>query len=435
MDLTTSVLTELKQKEIKLRVENENLAKQVLHYKSMLVNDVQAVISKLEIGNYNYVANCDSLEMKKELLENACLTFDADVILIVVLFLKQMLQPFLFCQFICAEKDAVGVYVSHLRNSLNKACVIDEKDEMFEEKHKFICNFANGIKANADAIEAAQSLAYFYHFQRKYFEEALVILRLAYMQTNARQRLRMLQFGLNALNRTNNTWYQKQVKDHIQLLEIEIQIEAGDTALTKARNELIFVHYPRTQIIDATLSSLLFYCLFYHPLASADNVANANTLRENYKVSIFTLIYFLQVSEKRWTWISLQARAKIKDWEMVKNLTLKKGFIFDHHESVIGFNIFVDVLSDFRAPLDLISMYVNLIKDSEERFQCCLKNHLYDFAIDACYELRDQVRLRQLQNKIMAKFGEKSRASQELIGKISKLLTSNTAWRESERKI
>ncbi len=31
-----------------------------------------------------------------------------------------------------------------------------------------------------------------------------------------------------------------------------------------------------------------------------------------------------QVSDKRWTWLFLRARARIQDWPMIKELTLRK---------------------------------------------------------------------------------------------------------------
>jgi hypothetical protein len=33
-----------------------------------------------------------------------------------------------------------------------------------------------------------------------------------------------------------------------------------------------------------------------------------------------------QVSDKRWTWLFLRARARIQDWPMIKQLTLRKVF-------------------------------------------------------------------------------------------------------------
>lgn len=96
--------------------------------------------------------------------------------------------------------------------------------------------------------------------------------------------------------------------------------------------------------------------------------------------------------------------------------------------------LFLDVLVLNGAPYQLVKEYVLRISDIEERFQTCLKNQLFELAIDACIELKDSAKINSLVEKIVAKYGDNS-VSRDLVQKVEKALKTNHDWKIESRRI
>jgi hypothetical protein len=108
-------------------------------------------------------------------------------------------------------------------------------------------------------------------------------------------------------------WYHKQVQDKIALMEGQMTVEAADSQLAALGAEPVFQQHPRGNVIGISMSAFVYYCLVYHSRAPRGKLCCPLDLKDAFGLS-----------EKRWTWLYVKARARVRDFEAIKALTLKK---------------------------------------------------------------------------------------------------------------
>ncbi len=108
-------------------------------------------------------------------------------------------------------------------------------------------------------------------------------------------------------------WYHQQVQDKIALMERQMTVEGTDSQLAASGAEPVFHQHPRGNVVGISMSAYVYYCLVYHLRAPRGKPCCPLDLKDAFGLS-----------EKRWTWLFVKARARVRDFEAIKALTLKK---------------------------------------------------------------------------------------------------------------
>jgi hypothetical protein len=109
----------------------------------------------------------------------------------------------------------------------------------------------------------------------------------------------------------------------------------------------------------------------YHPYSPKNHAACPGAIKETFGVS-----------DKRWMWLLVRARSRLRDWDLIVQNTARKGFFSSTHESPIGFLPICQALQENGAPIDLIATYARLISDLEDKVKFCTQIGLYDVAVE-----------------------------------------------------
>ncbi len=107
-------VAELRQQIRHLKEQHTDLSKQLYHFKTLSSTDEQAIVDRIQLGDYHAMACCRTLESKRELLRMATLTSDPDVTIAVCLFLKTTLIDTLFVDTLRREEEALNCYLAYL---------------------------------------------------------------------------------------------------------------------------------------------------------------------------------------------------------------------------------------------------------------------------------------------------------------------------------
>ncbi|KNC80575.1 hypothetical protein SARC_07074 [Sphaeroforma arctica JP610] len=109
------------------------------------------------------------------------------------------------------------------------------------------------------------------------------------------------------------------------------------------------------------------------------------------------------VSDRHYTWISVEARAQLQDWEAIKGMFQAKPTalgIFASKKTAtvdipIGIENLIDVLHRHQAPLTVIRKFYSAIQDKQARYLAVVAGEQVDDAIDTWAEMRDMSALKQ----------------------------------------
>jgi len=235
---------------------------------------------------------------------------------------------------------------------------------------------------------------FIYKNQGRILDEASLLIQQAYKEKNPLYRyeaLRSCQFQFE--KQEGLKWYTDQLKDDIALLEKEVQVEQFD-ANTAAKGEPVFQQFPRFPIVNVPLSTFLYYCTCYHKNSPEKYAGNPQSLIKTFKVH-----------DRRILWTSLRAKAKMKEWEDLKNLVVSKGFFSGGIKSAIGFEPFVEVVYSQKGPYELLAFFINQIDPYSRRAAVASKYGLYDIAVDAVLNQKDKNEAINFQASLLKNLG------------------------------
>jgi len=285
-------ISELKNKISRLQAERDFL-RQEIQNNTLITQVIQQIARQHPFAIHHF----RSFEDKNKLLEAAVITANSIVILQVIFFLKDHLLPNLFVEILSKHSIAVNLYSSYLRQRNN--------------------------------ITALQAL---YRFLRSPVEEAKLLLSSTYEIQEPKKRLSSLRTCYEAFQKEESLhFYAEQLNDQIALLERQIMIEEHD--LNAAKHETIYLKHPRFSLPFRPLSDTLWYCFFYHAMAHKTKLSSPENLEKTFKLT-----------EKRFLRCQLSARAKIGDWEGIKEIAVsRKGLFSKTPKSPIGFEPYVEV--------------------------------------------------------------------------------------------
>jgi hypothetical protein len=111
------------------------------------------------------------------------------------------------------------------------------------------------------------------------------------------------------------------IKEKIELLKIQIDIEENDEKIIKNNNfNKLFSHYPRKNIIDISIDNTFYYLFFYHEnLNIIDNNNNNKIISPNNFKKKFKISDKIEMINK------LKVYSKKNEWGNFKKLYPEKG--------------------------------------------------------------------------------------------------------------
>ena len=122
------------------------------------------------------------------------------------------------------------------------------------------------------------------------------MLSFANCQKDGNKRLQALTHAMNHFSSLQDCQFvHQQIKLQVELLKRQITIDEFDEKTEKKGDE-IYKKFPRKNIgfslVGSTLNQTLYYCFFYHPLATIDKLSSPLSLQKLFDVfHIFIFVF------------------------------------------------------------------------------------------------------------------------------------------------
>eukprot|EP00697_Spironema_sp_BW2_P015932 gnl/Spiro4/6984_TR3625_c0_g1_i1.p1 gnl/Spiro4/6984_TR3625_c0_g1~~gnl/Spiro4/6984_TR3625_c0_g1_i1.p1 ORF type:complete len:404 (+),score=74.02 gnl/Spiro4/6984_TR3625_c0_g1_i1:113-1324(+) len=342
---------------------------------------VQEVLSALIEGRAELLSSMRSVQEKTALLDAAIALQQRDVLTTVVLFLKDTCCDRVLRSLLQPRQPARSALLNYFRES--------DDHKMFES-YTYILGFTDSL------------------------QEAVEMLRLSLSSPDPMNRLDALRTAsrfckhhadaerCTSADTHSLSWLAAKSNDLVDLLASQLVIEPYDANLARTNKMPLCTKIPRSplpaplddedmypNLIFSPLRRTLYYCLLYHPKASENLQSSPERLRARFNVSPRTYMR-----------LSLQARCRVGDWQMVKELPVQKGFfagIFSPKiKSPISFSEFVHQVHVYQGPLELECYFASLIKDDTVRLRVSLDYRLFDIAAQTMLKLGLRAKLEEL---------------------------------------
>ncbi|XP_033629970.1 spermatogenesis-defective protein 39 homolog [Asterias rubens] len=201
------------------------------------------------------------------------------------------------------------------------------------------------------------------------------------------------------LKEVHSLWFDKSstlstegehIKEHISLLNRQLQIEAVDD---KAQREgrPPFKDYPRkTNVYFKSVITTLFYCCYYHFGEPEVSVSSPLGIRQHHKLT-----------EKQYLFTAMLSRIMLRRWQDLDTLLTSKNWRGKATmKCAVKFEQVVEILVQQSAPHDAIDRYLKLIEDTESRIALAMKLERHSIVVDALIQVRDRQRLLKYQSKV-----------------------------------
>eukprot|EP00053_Salpingoeca_punica_P003844 m.45504 g.45504 ORF g.45504 m.45504 type:complete len:814 (-) comp12452_c0_seq1:224-2665(-) len=180
------------------------------------------------------------------------------------------------------------------------------------------------------------------------------------------------------------------IEDFAKLLEIQSVIEHADSALIAAgTHEVLKKHPPLASVWMSTCAATLHYCEMYHSEAPETVICSPHYLRKA-----------MNVTEREFLYAMARARCFRNDWKGMQEITTTKMlFGGQKAKAAIPAGALVRIAAEAKAPIPVVTSFIKLIPDANERFQTAHDVGLYEEAVQALIELRDLERLKQYRTR------------------------------------
>jgi hypothetical protein len=103
--------------------------------------------------------------------------------------------------------------------------------------------------------------------------------------------------------------------------------------------------------------------------------------RHDLPFSPFSLQTTFRITEKRFVYTQLLVKARLQDWNAVKQMVIHKGLFSESIESPIGLIPFVEVTVKYHGPIKLIEFFVASISNLDDKLDICIKYGLWSLAV------------------------------------------------------
>ncbi|CAI9730812.1 spermatogenesis-defective protein 39 homolog isoform X1 [Octopus vulgaris] len=317
-------------------------------------------------------------EDKVEILNKATESHDGNIIITVVLFLRQTLKDSIFHDILKSHPIAANHYISHMRALKNYSELI---------------YFLKGMDMHE---EAAMTM----------YKQAISCKDLANKFSSLKKCLQEYKSSYPGMS--TELWL---IESQLALLEWQNTVESMDKS--DQRNTILQKIPPTKPLVDTSVIYSLYYSALYHYNDKEAEFASPNILRNKH-----------QLTEKQFLWTTLTARAYLKAWPSIEDMLTTKGNIFSGKKlrAVIGLDKVAELLYQFGAEEADIKKYLLAMNDNEKCLQLSQKLKCYETFIETCVAMKDR---RELEI-----FAQKFSANAELHQKaIDALNTSTIKWK------
>eukprot|EP00118_Oscarella_pearsei_P006594 m.30025 g.30025 ORF g.30025 m.30025 type:complete len:477 (+) comp31283_c0_seq5:69-1499(+) len=321
---------------------------------------VEDTVRRMMLGEPYCLEFYKSLEQKMDLLSTAIKYHDGNCILAALLFLKRTLAYRKFFTVLAKTPEAETHYLAYLQQRGESDDLAKIYSRLARPEDEWMLMYEQCKK-----IDSIQSR----HWHLK-----------DCLKTLSRPEFKSVA-----------TVYGDSVKDHVELLGRQMEIDKKDEQLARAGTYHLFKRYPRRSILSSQpLVTTLFYCCFYHWEAGEESIKSPVKLKIDFKLS-----------EKQFLLIALAAKTKLKKWDDIeKLLTVKGWFKSSKWTSVIGMDKVVEILHAYSATRDILEKYVKLIDDLNLRFKMASKVGSCSVAVEALISLKDLEKLKKYREKV-----------------------------------
>ncbi|XP_022094600.1 spermatogenesis-defective protein 39 homolog [Acanthaster planci] len=299
-----------------------------------------------------------SLQDKLSLLDAAIGYHDGNAILTIVMFLKRTLSKAVFCEEIRRRQVAASQYIA------------------FIKKHKEKRDIVASEMGELGRIEDAALWRYKEATENQIPHGQLMNLK----------EVHSLCFDKSTTLATEAEY----IKEHIDLLNRQLQIEAVDEKAQREGRQP-FKECPRkSSILFKSVITTLFYCCYYHYGEPEVSMSSPLALRQ-----------FHKLTEKQYLFTALLSRIKLRRWlDLDALLTSKNWRGKTMMKSAVKFEQVVEILVEQNAPHDALDKYLKLIEDPESRICLATKLDRHAVVVDALIQVKDRQRLLKYQSKV-----------------------------------
>uniref|UniRef100_A0A914VU44 Vps16 C-terminal domain-containing protein n=1 Tax=Plectus sambesii TaxID=2011161 RepID=A0A914VU44_9BILA len=337
--------TRLKSEHKKLQIRYEQVRQERYH-----PPEIDETIRRLLRGESAILELYKTKHKKVQLLEAALDLRDGNVILAVVLFLKQTLADSLFRDLLLRMPRAANHYVAYLRDHF---------------KFDDLSNILFSLGRNDDAAAV----------------EFLVACRKQTSHAKVQSLKRAVQSGFSdpTLNQEAAI-----VADYVALLERQIPVDSSDDTASKQGREQKFKVYPKTAtLVDQPTLTTLYYCALYHFDLPQNSFASPLAVKEQHKLT-----------EKQYSWLVVKALARQKRWADIERVLTTKSLLGSAKiNPVIPWTHLLTILARHDASHDTMAKYLRAIPSWEERLVFALDYKCSDVIVDCYVALKDRQKL------------------------------------------
>ncbi|KAJ7384713.1 spermatogenesis-defective protein 39 [Desmophyllum pertusum] len=193
--------------------------------------------------------------------------------------------------------------------------------------------------------------------------------------------------------------------EYIDLLEQQILIEDADARAELERKNHVMVSHPRQASLPlCSVIVTLYYCCRYHFGEPENLYSSPLAIRAKFKLSA-----------KQYEWTALSSRAKLKQWKGLEQMFTAKGWLGSvKMKSVIGFTQVIEILHQHGAPQEVLSTYLKLIDDRNQRVSLATKTKCHDVAIETIVAMKDRQQLDRYRSNLKGTAPQQAKISEYL---------------------
>mmetsp|Transcript_56331 Transcript_56331/g.131934 ORF Transcript_56331/g.131934 Transcript_56331/m.131934 type:complete len:537 (-) Transcript_56331:250-1860(-) len=393
-----------------------------------------SAIRQAEEGTREALMKCRSLQDKKVAVDSAIRLSNRDTILLVVLWLRETLKYDLFMDEISKRPIAVRVYAEYMRDTWRW-----EQLETFFVAIRGIELIRYKDRPQLQRTDAAVELAF-------------CMIRRALSKSVPDEQISVLKEVCDYSKTVprGTLWETSQLEvvagwcsDWMELTRREIEVEKTDTGLAnKAIADAqrapdlsnlgtsseaavpLFTRFPRSCVIGMSVLDLMQYLALYHANAKEDQIASPKGLRKA-----------CNTSDKLFWFAAFDSLAKVGMWDVVRRATESKSMFTTKtaDKSPIGWRPLFNLVFEYGNALGdpelrrLATHFANHMDDRLEAHNLCVQKTLWEGAIQACVDMRDEDRLIDLRVHIASEEQGDTRPYIQMIDEVYK--DTRIKWR------
>ncbi|WKX98132.1 hypothetical protein Q1695_013654 [Nippostrongylus brasiliensis] len=350
----------------RLKAEHRKLQRhlEAIRYDRYRAPDVKEAVRRLLKGDPVSLEWYRTKLEKIQLLDAAVDVVDGNVILAVVLFLKNSLMDSLFRDILLMRPRAAEEYLTYLKTTRD---------------HDELANTLFALGRNADA---------------------------AMVEYSAALRHQVADQKVHALNKCVRSGFSDPllvqesaiVRDYICLLERQIPINVMDDQGKGA----VFTAYPKNaSLVGQPVIATYYYCCLYHYDDPVHSLANPHGIRESFRIS-----------DKEAVWISVSALAKQSRWPDVERVLQPKTLLgalqsratLNSPKLSCPFtwqNLFQILYGNTTVPpKDLSCRILRSVVDAEQRLKLAEKYDVAEIVVECLVGQKDRIRLSRYASKL-----------------------------------